>query len=163
MADEANAPTTYNVLFVCTGNTCRSPFAEQAMREAVERRGWHHVRVDSAGVAADWDAPASENAIRVAGEVGLDLTGHRSQPLTPELVAWADIILAMSRSHLDAVDELGGAEKAALLAEFAAGAAQGGSIDDPFGGDLPPYRRAFAQIESAIAGVLRKLEPILSP
>src|SRR5690606_21448064 len=95
-ADETSTGTTYNVLFVCTGNTCRSPLAEAIARAALEARGWTHVRVDSAGTAAAWDLPASENAAAVAAEHGLDLSGHRSQPVTPELVRWADLILVMS-------------------------------------------------------------------
>src|SRR5690606_10441944 len=96
-------PTTYNVLFVCTGNTCRSPMAEAIARRRFAEREWTHVDVASAGVAAGPGSPASSHAIILAADRGLDLTAHRSQPLSPELVEWADLILAMSASHLRGV------------------------------------------------------------
>ena len=105
MPDRAEArhdgePTTYNLLFVCTGNTCRSPMAAAIASRAIEQRGWSHVAVQSAGIAGASDLPASENAVRVAAEHGLDLAGHRSQPLTAALIRWADLILVIERGRI---------------------------------------------------------------
>lgn len=162
-AREDMQPSTYNLLFVCTGNTCRSPLAEAIARQAIARRAWTHVRVQSAGVATTSGAPASDGALVVAQERGLDLTTHRSQPLTPELIQWADLILGMGPSHLVGVAELGGAEKLALITDFLDDDALGTAIEDPFGGGVEQYRETYLQLDHAIEGLLTRLEPILAP
>ncbi|MGH8434850.1 MAG: low molecular weight protein arginine phosphatase [Pseudomonas sp.] len=160
---EDTQPTTYNLLFVCTGNTCRSPLAAAIARQAVEQRAWTHVSVQSAGISTLDGAPASEGAQQVASEHGLDLSAHTSQPLTPELIAWADLILGMGPSHLVGVAELGGGEKAALVTDFLDDDALGTAIEDPFGGAVDDYRETYLQLDHAIAGLLSRLEPILAP
>ncbi len=157
------AATTYNLLFVCTGNTCRSPMAAAVARDAVARRGWRHVAVRSAGLSALTGTPAAENAVRVVGERGLDLSGHEARALTPELVEWADLVLGMSPSHLIGIADMGGAEKAALLTDFVDGPRLGRPIEDPIGGDTETYRRTLDQVTEAVEGILRRLEPILAP
>jgi len=88
-----------NILFVCTGNTCRSTMAEAMFR----RDGTHQVR--SAGVAAETGAKASRGAIAVLGKRGIDLAEHRAQMVTDELVQWAEIILTMTKRHKEVVCE----------------------------------------------------------
>lgn len=162
-AESGNEPTTYNLLFVCSGNTCRSPLAQAIAERLVNERGWTHVSVNSAGTAALPALPASTNAIAVAREQGIDLNHHRSQALTHELLDWADLILVMSPSQLLAVVDLGGGEKVALTTDFLEGPGLGSAIEDPFGGDMEAYRRTYEQIREAVTGVLDKLEPILAP
>lgn len=156
--------TTYNLLFVCTGNTCRSPLAEVLARRELARRGWGHVSVASAGTNAAAGAPASAEALAVAARRGLDLGYHRSRPLTPDAVRWADLVLAMGPSHRASVQRLGGDDKVALLTDFAAGAdGIGHAVADPFGGSEAVYEETARELEALIAASLDRLAPILHP
>ncbi len=144
-----------HILFVCTGNTCRSPMAEELLRRALESRGLAgQVTVTSAGTGA-WDgAPASEGAYLVGIEQGVDLSAHRARLLSRELVNSADLILVMSRHHAVRVAELGGADRVHILGEFAGKA---GEVTDPFGGELDDYRVTLAELRELVDGVVTRL------
>jgi protein-tyrosine phosphatase len=86
-----------HILIVCVGNICRSPMAEALLRH--ELRGQEQVTVESAGLGALVGEPASEHAIELMQERGIDITSHRGQQLTPELVSGADLILVMESRH----------------------------------------------------------------
>jgi protein-tyrosine-phosphatase len=145
------------LLFVCSGNTCRSPLAEVIARREIIERGLLDVDVSSAGTSA-WDgAPASDGSLLVGLEHHVDLGQHRSQRLTRELVEEADVILAMGESHLERIEELGGAGKAHLLTAYASGGNTSRSISDPFGGDLEGYRETFADLEREIRRLFDRL------
>ena len=133
------------VLFVCTGNTCRSPMAEALARkmlarrlgcaaEELEDRG---VIVGSAGVAAVMGGHATPEAVRVMRDMGLDISQHETQPLAETLVRQADVIFVMSRSHRDAIlaQWPGAAGRTRLLAH------DGSDICDPIGGPMERYQR----------------------
>ncbi len=145
------------LLFVCTGNTCRSPLAEVlARREAIER-GMADVEVASAGTSAWEGAPASDGALLVALERGMDLAQHRAQQLTRELVQSHDVVLAMGPHHLERAEALGGEGRTHLLTSFAAGPSAGRPINDPFGGDLDQYRETLAELHGEIRRVFDRL------
>ena len=124
--------------------------AEAIARRIAAERGVTGVEVSSAGTGAWEGSGASEGALLVGLERGMDLNAHRSRLLTPELVAAADIVLVMSPSHLEQVRDLGGGAKAQLLTAYAAGGAAGRPIADPYGGNLETYRDTFEELEREI-------------
>src|SRR5690606_4756070 len=145
-------------------NTCRSPMAEAVARKEIAERGWRHVSVASAGTGASYGLPASPAAVSAVESLGIDLNQHRSRPLDPDLIEWADVILAMSPSHLAVIDELGGGDKAALLGDFAAGEEGAGHVvSDPFGGDLATYRATLADLEVLVGRALDRIAAIVQP
>ena len=147
---------TRRVLFVCTGNICRSPLAEALLRRLGEARALA-IEVGSAGTGA-WDgAPASEGAYLVGLEQGLDLSGHKARLLSRDLVEQADLILTMARHHRARVDELGGGGRAFVLGEYAGRALADAEVSDPFGGDLDVYRDTYAELEKLITAALDRL------
>lgn len=145
--------TTLTLLFVCTGNTCRSPMAEVIARDLAKDRGLA-VEVRSAGIAADEASGASEGSLLVAMERGLDLSRHRSRQLTRALLDDADLVLTMGPSHLAAVRELGGERKAALLSDYATYGESQRPVSDPIGGELPVYRATFEELHRLVQRAL---------
>src|SRR5437870_13879978 len=97
------------ILFVCTGNTCRSPLAEAIARKIAIERGLQDVDAVSAGTSAHDGAPASDGALLVGMERNMDLGSPCAQTLSRDLVQSSDLVLAMGPHHLERIEALGGA------------------------------------------------------
>src|SRR3954470_5219558 len=147
------------ILFVCTGNICRSPMAEGLFRHAV--KGRNDFRVMSAGVGAVDGLPPSDHAVRALKELGIDIAKQRSHMLTAELVQQADYIFGMTHSHVDAITMLypHAAEKTFLLREFDETLdSYENDISDPIGGSFEVYLACRDQIEQGIVSMLKFID-----
>jgi protein-tyrosine-phosphatase len=138
------------ILFVCTGNMCRSALAEGIARARMgPERG---VAFESAGFYALDDAPASPHAVEAAAEVGVNLRAHRARTLSRELAHEVDLIYVMTSSQVDSrrLADLRGEGKVHLLDPG------GEDVADPYGGDLSTYRQARDHISVAVQARLEE-------
>jgi len=142
-----------NILFVCTGNTCRSPMAAGLMnKEAIKRN--LDIRIESAGIFAQEGENASTEAIIAMHEYGVDLTGHHSQMINEELIEKSDLILTMTPAHKMVFNNVA-SDKTFTVGEFAG---LDFDIEDPFGGDVEDYLKTAAQLEEAVLKIAERIE-----
>jgi len=154
-------PQELNLLFVCGGNTCRSPMAAALFSAHC---ACSRINAGSAGLSARQGAQAAWFAQKVMGEHGVSITTHRSREVADRLLAWADLVLVMTRSHLLRIrrEYTRFADRTFLLTGFPAPWPHGRNIDDPIGGSLKIYRSTSRQIQLYTASICAETEKVLS-
>jgi tRNA threonylcarbamoyl adenosine modification protein (Sua5/YciO/YrdC/YwlC family) len=164
LGETDRSETAGMILFVCSGNTCRSAMAQGLFRKMLTSGSLAGVRIRSAGTSATEGTPSAELARQVAMEQdGVDLSAHHARQLTPELLEMADIVLAMGLSHARQIESMGRqfARKTYLLTSYPAWEhPDPDDIEDPIGGTredyLRVYRRIREQLERILPAVLKE-------
>ena len=141
-----------HILVVCVGNICRSPMAEAVLRNAL--RYQQDITVESAGLGAMVDWPASEHAESLMKERGLDISSHRARQLTPELLSEADLVLVMELGHKKAIE----AEDVTARGKvFRLGEWRNKDINDPFKQPKIEFEKVLREIDVCVETWVERL------
>ncbi len=149
------------ILFVCTGNTCRSVMAKGIFRKMLEEAGQENIKLTSAGTVALSGMKPPREVEEVMKEEGIDISSHQATRLTRDLIEEADLILVMDRSHRQTLLGMspGASEKTFLLKELSPDPGEESlDISDPLGGSLRTYEKAFREIKRCLEELLKKLD-----
>ena len=149
------------IIFVCTGNTCRSPMCDGYFKKLCTDAGRDDIAVESAGTAA-WDGGgASRNSVAVMAGNGVDMSGFASSRLTPERIASADILICMTNSHRAYIGQLNPSalKKTYLLLDFDY-SDDGDDITDPFGGSHELYSLCFDDMKHALEALFANIDRV---
>ncbi len=151
-----------SVLFVCTGNSCRSVMAEAILRMRAYELGKDYINVRSAGVRALSGLPSSDETIEVMKEEGIDVSDYRTKNVTADMIKKADLILTMEPTHKDEILALvpEAKSKTYLLKEYGSSATfnpKGFSVHDPIGKPIDEYRITRDEIKAEIARFVKEL------
>ncbi|MBC2696729.1 MAG: low molecular weight protein arginine phosphatase [Desulfobacteraceae bacterium] len=148
-----------HILFVCTGNICRSPFAEGLLKKLVQKKSLDDIVIDSAGLLVLPGNSAGSLAQKVAAEYDVDLSGHIAKSVKEDIVNRSDLILVMENSHAkDILNAFTEAEdKVFLIRRFACFGSKERGVADPYGLNYEAYRFCFLDIQDSVSGLTEYL------
>lgn len=149
-----------NILFVCTGNTCRSPMAEGYFRSICEKAGLRDINVSSAGTMTVNGMSVSQYSVDVLRQCGIDISDSVSTLLTPTIVHQNDFIIVMTSGHQEQVLGMGpgSASKVRKLLDFSSDNDAETDVPDPVGGSFQVYCRCFQLMKKALDNLLLDLK-----
>lgn len=141
------------VLFVCTGNTCRSPLAQAVLQEKIDKENIENIQTDSAGVYCGFGEPMSANTQAIIDKMGIFFT-HSSQPVTQKLIDESDIIITMTKGHKELLKAYVSPQKLYCVDDIT----HKGDILDPYGGDMSVYEKVYNQLKECMPDIINLID-----
>ncbi|MDE6189491.1 MAG: low molecular weight protein arginine phosphatase [Clostridia bacterium] len=143
-----------NILFVCTGNTCRSPLAQAVLQEKIDKENLD-ITVDSAGVCCGYGESMSANTKAIIESMGIFFT-HTSQPISQKLIDEADLVVTMTKGHKQLLKNVVDKDKLFCVDDIT----RLGDIADPYGMDMAAYKKVEKQLREAMDAIVEKLKEV---
>lgn len=138
-----------NVVFVCTGNTCRSPMCEGALKKIIAEKNIDNVECSSVGINASPGDPASNDAVIVCKEFGIDISKHRSRSIFSINIDTVDLFVAVTKSHADLIKRITDNKKEIYTMQ---------DVSDPFMQGIDAYRKCFIKLNTEVNLVWNYIE-----